>query len=87
MEMDWQPIETAPDDGSWMLLHITTGRNDVYGNVIVARRNDNIHADWDEGGTGPYFEAPLSDGFMREVFDETGGKPTHWMPLPASPQT
>jgi hypothetical protein len=65
--MDWQPIETAPDDGTRFLGYWP----DRWGNsgdsaVTTWRANDG------DGWESPYESA--EDGEMEG--------PTHWMPLP-----
>ena len=69
-EREWQTIETAPKDGSWVML----AGGDVYGMwdgdeppcVVGQHVNDAWHLAWYDGGwLGEYFW------------------PTHWMPLPA----
>ena len=67
--MNWQPIKTAPRDGT---------------NVLLVNRKGNIATGlwqgrgvmegwWLRGGNGP-----------NTFFNEHHG-PTHWMPLPAPP--
>lgn len=77
--MEWQQIETAPTDGSWVLL--TGGKIDygwdgdakpacVVGQWNVSRnifRGEWHFAWYDSGYYGEYEE------------------PTHWMPLPTPP--
>ena len=65
----WQPIETAPMDGTEVILfypHVANGFVTA-GYFIAATDNFNSHwyADQVNGGASP---------------------PTHWMPLPHSPQ-
>ena len=77
----WRPIETAPRDGSEILL--TNGE--------VVHEGHWVH---DEGGTteyrdldGRYVGQHDSDGYIGWI-DWGGGmvpEPTHWMPLPAAP--
>lgn len=67
----WQPIESAPRDGSYML--IATESHD--GGMTVAR----FDPEWGDDGwwmldDGKNFEIPLR-----------GPEPTHWMPRPAPP--
>lgn len=67
---DWQSIETAPKDGSTILLW-----NEV--NVTVGGWiTDMDHgAEW-EG------QLHMADWWM---LDSSDGGPTHWMPFPAGP--
>jgi hypothetical protein len=71
--MDWQPIETAPLDGTRILawfgpsdgVHAVTWEESVTG-ITSWCVDDDKH--------GPYPLRGYSDPF-----------PTHWMPLPAPP--
>lgn len=77
--LEWRPIETAPKDGTVILVWTTT-RIDPHDVEFIARRGME-HADlaqishWDD-------EDP-SDQFWSL---DTMGKPTHWMPLPRGPE-
>lgn len=73
--MNWQPIETAPKDGTRVLVANSHGAwmaeySPVYGSGY--RR------------ATPWFSVMLNHehihGFARS------GPPTHWMPLPEPPQ-
>src|SRR5690606_69758 len=69
----WQPIETAPKDGTWVLSYCTGfdvsyGPHHAPGFAIIA---------WDD-----------EFGFWQVMPDsayEIGATPTHWTPLPAAP--
>ncbi len=67
----WQPIETAPKDGSRFIAWHPDGYADFF--------------HWQDHGP-KYPEAPVGfrDGFIQ-VFPEGTG-PKHWMPIPASPE-
>jgi hypothetical protein len=66
----WQPIETAPKDGRPLLLFSPYDENlNCAGGLI-----------WVTGGWGKAAINP--DEFRGQSNKE---KPTHWMPLPASP--
>lgn len=74
--MKWEPIETAPKDGTWILA--------VKGRYVPAV------AKWDpERGS---FEFTEPDGFAEEehyrayVEQTDPWEPTHWMPLPEPPK-
>ena len=74
---DWQPIETAPRDGTWILL---TGGSIEYswdgdsqpaavvGQYAIALTTERWQFAWYDGG------------YYGEYVD-----PTHWMPLPEPP--
>lgn len=69
----WQPIETAPRNGAWVLM---TGGNSDYGwdgdtfpDVVSAQF---VNGEW---------QFAWYDGGYYGVYDG----PTHWMPLPDAP--
>lgn len=75
--MKWQPIETAPKDGTQLLLWCARHRGRV---EIGSFRPDDGFADdeplwldnsYDDFSCG-YVSRPLS--------------PTHWMPMPSAPE-
>ena len=78
--MEWQPIETAPKDGNYVLL--TGGEHDHnhwYGagpepSMVVGRWTPNY------GAPGWMF-ANWDGDFRTEYLN-----PTHWMPLPEKPE-
>ena len=73
--MQWQPIESAPRDGTYILLLMVDGNvekgyfqkskyNAFHGFFIVN------NGDYTDGGYGSDYKC----------------EPTHWMPLPTPPQ-
>ena len=79
---DWQLIETAPKDGTEILVCSD------YGAVILARwvaPCDFLYASEHEGMAD--FDEP--DWFYADFIEggrlSNEGQPTHWMPLPAPP--
>lgn len=71
---DWQPIDTAPKDGSWVLLWLPSPRS-----YLVKARwldseeyVDDIWHEWQQQG-GDRVRCILPG-------------PTHWMPLPKPPK-
>ena len=77
-EMKWQPIETAPKDGTDIL--IVTSRFQI---VNVARWSEEC----DVGGfsTGPGWQVfECEDGWYSIGF--TQDEVSHWMPLPEPPE-
>jgi hypothetical protein len=73
-QLEWQPIETAPKDGTYLLL------NTRYSEIVIGwfgkdlnieNYNGWLYGDGDGYSTGYYYN-PIN--------------PTHWMPLPKPPQ-
>lgn len=74
---DWRPIETAPKDGTEILLFTTHDADDYYDESFSAVQIGS----WDHGNQSSdpvWFRPP---GWECPKI----GKPTHWMPLPSSP--
>ena len=69
-QMNWQPIGTAPQDGTEVILFYPHLRDDGFVTAGHYYRND--------GGDGPYWYADLVNG--------GASPPTHWMPLPEPPK-
>ena len=71
IEQQWRPIETAPKDGTWVLLwwkETPTGSE--------------CFDEWSpEQAVGKWHY----DCWMRCSEYSVGGTPTHWMPLPKTP--
>lgn len=67
----WQPIETAPKDGSSILAFWACSLN------CVPVTGDNCYAMtlWSGG-----------DWISTDLSDISFSEPTHWMPLPAAPE-
>lgn len=74
--MTWQPIETAPKDGSLILLY----RPDAYdwGKVTPGKWEAQQYSKKPQ----PYWDIWLKIGSTRE---SRAWVPTHWMPLPEPP--
>ena len=67
--MDWQPIETAPRDGTMIYAINATTRSLFIGYGYLARYQDGR------------FGFAMKSGATMPVDPQ----PTHWMPLPAPP--
>ena len=78
---EWQPIETAPRNGTWVLL--TGGRADFDDyNHAIATWPPSVVAFWDRDSWGDETWAlAFWDGAWRTSYTA----PTHWMPLPDPP--
>lgn len=82
MTIEKRPIETAPKDGTWVLLFGGNSCEDFYNHKqppeeflkrpIVARWEPDYDAD--DGG---YWVYAFWDGEWRSIYDA----PTHWAPL------
>lgn len=83
--MKWQPIETAPKDGTPVLLYGDGLTSDSYDSVCT---NYAVGV-WEKTHYGPYDGRWISDAYMTEG-DYYGGtnvnkvvlRATHWMTLP-----
>jgi hypothetical protein len=69
---EWQPIETAPKDGTTILL--SNGYH-----MAVARWDENF---WNDAN----FCWSISDWHNEPLYLRGGYSATHWMPLPPLPQ-
>jgi hypothetical protein len=76
----WQPIETAPKDGPYLVFGSIHGS--LFG-VDHGPMSPRIH--WCEGGV---FAADGREGrfLIERGEDYEYGYATHWLPLPADPQ-
>lgn len=79
----WQPIDTAPKDGTWVILYdpkatpaVTTG---IWDHDFWAVWND---AKQDTDWVGAWTNCHVSSFGYEELVELN---PTHWMPLPESP--
>lgn len=74
---EWQPIETAPKDGTLFLAALVFDSDGQDGGLMIIRWRD----DWRAWTTHPV-SLRLSD-----TGDEDDDRsPTHWMPLPEPPR-
>lgn len=76
--MKWNPIETAPKDGSYILIHRANGHG-MHLSPVVAR--------WVER---EIVGSKVKRTEGKWQIDDTGsamlGKGTHWMPMPKGPE-
>lgn len=72
--MRWQPIETAPKEGSYVLVCNGHG-------VWVARFKDVYQSGWKP--SSPWQSMMLNHDHIPSA--KRNGNPTHWMPLPTPP--
>lgn len=73
----WQPIETAPRDGTRILVAITGDRDEPM----------TVEAWWPEGAEDWYLagQYPARYDCAGPISEIMYGSVTHWMPLPAPP--
>lgn len=71
----WQPIKTAPLDGTWVLLAGPSGYMTTPLRVEVCRYYPEYHS-----------RDPWTN-HANDSFRDGGAAPTHWMPLPPPPTT
>ena len=69
---DWQPIETAPKDGTRIL---------AYGNHLLNAEQTWATVIWQD-----YSKGFVCDPNEATEYDPEVSIITHWMPLPASPE-
>lgn len=88
--INWQPIDTAPRDGTWILLCGGETSEDDYLSVGVPISRPVVgRFIWDEDFNGIYpdkfydtWDICYWDGEWRTQYEN----PTHWMPLPPPPK-
>ena len=81
---DWQPIETAPKDGTEIIgCSVNKWGDDnvtLYGPWTMAFSRDMWRSSWDGSEVLSY----MSD--FGSQYKELDSDPTHWMPLPSTPK-
>ncbi len=75
---DWQPIETAPHDGSWILGINNRGNMAV---IIWSESARNHFGTYTRGWIHPFSSGDLSSFWNGGC----GSVATHWRPLPKPP--
>ena len=70
MTDEWQPIETAPKDGEYILVYNSCGVTEVT---------------WRTEELGVPFDGFYVDAMNDEFYPLRGDEPTHWRPMPAPP--
>lgn len=73
----WMPIETAPEDGSDIIVYNPSGEG-IIGEAYY----------WNDNGRGGWWWAGTYEGeHMEEPMHIRNAWPTHWQPLPAPPSS
>lgn len=73
----WQPIETAPKDGTIVILYADQGADGAWCGIHVASWNNERSG----GSSAPTWQHVGYQNLGQEV----SGRPTHWMPLMRDP--
>ena len=73
IKMEWQKIETAPKDGTYILLLGDSGYTTTPHRVMVGCYAEGYRDDWIN-----HANDRVTDG---------GSPPTHWAPLPQAPKS
>ena len=79
--MEWQLIETAPRDGTWMLL---TGGECSYDEVSKAKKRP-VVGQWTTYRNGRKVNGHWQFAWYDGGYYGEYKNPTHWMPLPPPP--
>jgi len=84
--MDWQPIETAPKDGTQIRVKRVYERSVVYVGPAVWRT---VHfgALFDPITGSQYASSEDATGWMRVDSEHRVPTPTHWLPSPPHKET
>lgn len=80
----WQPIESAPKDGTEIIVihctHYDAGLGTIVDGPFTASFcNDEWQSSWDGEEVAEYMDWSGTD--YKSIMD-----PTHWMPLPSPPE-
>ncbi len=75
---EWQPIETAPKDGTWILIYGSVDDEGERRKISVAQYTNYLNG----GETDWHWQFAWYDGGYCGLVDEA----THWMPLPEPPK-
>ena len=77
--MNWQPIETAPKDGTVILIHVEKWRDSVWAAYWYGANTQSF-------GDRDYPWVVLDPSEHEQLNAWTADRVTHWMPLPPPPE-
>lgn len=73
----WRPIDTAPKDGTIVMLYASQGCAGAWNGIHVAW--------WDSDNTSNGYRHCWRHADYQNLGGGVSGNPTHWMPLPRDP--
>lgn len=89
MENNWQPIETAPRDGTWIIALRPGHATWKYTRVVVVQWSDDYLGFIWPSDSFDIFKDDINEKNIdgEFIFDEPfiSNEFTHWMPLPEMP--
>ena len=68
----WQPIETAPRDGTFIIIAAPSGYSSVSMRCEIGHYVEDYKQPW--------------RNHSNDAFEDGGYSPTHWLPLPRLPE-
>lgn len=75
---EWQPIKTAPKDGTWVLIKGGKPREGFYSWEKIDGDDRPVVAKF----MTDYWDGYWTYAYWNSGWNSTYKKPTHWMPLP-----
>lgn len=87
--MDWQPIETAPKDGTAILLYWPRYSGETTSHIAIGAFKTNYRIERASvAERGKMMPSYFSDSSELDDYDMAvpENAPSHWMPLPQPPQ-
>ena len=79
--MNWQPIETAPKDGTEIIAMYKHIETQIVHNAFYMTSNDFEEKESEYIGWWSYDKSEVSRVMLNDWMT-----PTHWMPLPDAPE-
>ena len=79
---EWQPIETAPRDGTWFLI---CRANEGWESYEIGAYDPLFHDRFTEVGAGGLYKKEVVITYEWRGFNNFD-RATHWMPLPEPPK-